>query len=352
MAMEGKISHVTDITSGGGCKTKEEVGTKVENWKTRFDEDKTTMEDRKKEYMPLVNEFYDLVTAFYEFGWGQSFHFAPRKDWESFESSIYRHEFYLAHRLKLGKGKKCLDLGCGVGGPARNIATFTEASIVGINNNSYQIERGKKLIKEAGLSHLVSFHQTDFMDLSGLPNDFEAAYSIEATCHAPDKVGLYSGIFKKLKPGAYYGTYEWLMTEDYDPENEEHNKIKKGIEIGNGIAELVSIDVVKNALKKAGFEIVEAEDLAPKASESTPWYESLAGSFSLTGWKHTKIGRLVTNKFVALLETVKIAPKGTTEVSNLLMATADDLVKGGQTNIFTPVYFILCRKPKEEQEDD
>lgn len=25
-----------------------------------------------------VNKYYDLVTSFYEFGWGESFHFAPR----------------------------------------------------------------------------------------------------------------------------------------------------------------------------------------------------------------------------------------------------------------------------------
>jgi len=142
------------------------------------------------------------------------------------------------------------------------------------------------------------------------------------------------------------------MTDKYDPENEEHVSIKKGIEIGNGIAELVSVRDVEKALKKAGFEILASEDLAPFADSSTPWYESLAGSFSLTGWKHTKVGRFLTNKMVSVLETIKIAPKGTTEVSNLLMSTADDLVKGGQTGIFTPVHFILCRKPKNNKNDE
>jgi len=348
--MEGNMEHLSDITTGGGCKNTKEVKTKVDNWKRRFDENQTTLDDRKKEYMPLVNEFYDLVTAFYEFGWGQSFHFAPRKEWESFEASIYRHEYFLAHKLQLEKGKKVLDIGCGVGGPARNIATFCEATIVGINNNSYQIERCNKLVKDGGVAHLVTFKQADFMKLDELPNDFDAAYSIEATCHAPDKEGLYSGIYKKLKPGALYGTYEWLMTDQYDPDDESHTKIKKGIEIGNGIAELVTEPEVRAALKKAGFEIVYSEDLAARADKNTPWFESLSGSFSLSGWKHTKIGRFCTNKIVSVLETVKIAPKGTTEVSNLLMSTAEDLVKGGETEIFTPVWFILCRKPENEED--
>ena len=31
----------------------------------------------KEEYASMVTAFYDLITDFYEYGWGQSFHFAP-----------------------------------------------------------------------------------------------------------------------------------------------------------------------------------------------------------------------------------------------------------------------------------
>jgi len=34
---------------------------------------------RKANYVAVANNFYDLVTDFYRFGWGESFHFAPRK---------------------------------------------------------------------------------------------------------------------------------------------------------------------------------------------------------------------------------------------------------------------------------
>jgi sterol 24-C-methyltransferase len=30
-----------------------------------------------------VNKYYDLATSFYEYGWGESFHFAHRYKWES-----------------------------------------------------------------------------------------------------------------------------------------------------------------------------------------------------------------------------------------------------------------------------
>ncbi|KAL3569189.1 hypothetical protein D5086_029079 [Populus alba] len=51
-------------------------------------------EERKANYTDMVNKYYDLVTSFYEYGWGESFHFAPRRgprsdrQCEPFESSI------------------------------------------------------------------------------------------------------------------------------------------------------------------------------------------------------------------------------------------------------------------------
>ena len=36
-----------------------------------------SLELRKERYKSLVNNYYDLATDFYEFGWGQSWHFAP-----------------------------------------------------------------------------------------------------------------------------------------------------------------------------------------------------------------------------------------------------------------------------------
>ena len=40
----------------------------------------------------FVDKFYSLITDFYEYGWGESFHFAAREIGESFEASIIRQE--------------------------------------------------------------------------------------------------------------------------------------------------------------------------------------------------------------------------------------------------------------------
>ena len=58
---------------------------------------------------------------------------------------------------------KVLDVGCGVGGPAREICKFSGANITGLNNNDYQIQRATKYAAREGLSSKLNFVKGDFM---------------------------------------------------------------------------------------------------------------------------------------------------------------------------------------------
>jgi len=310
-------------------------------------EHKDLQAKREENYTGMVNGFYDLVTDFYEYAWGQSFHFAPRFKFEPFMESIRRHEYYLALKLGLRPGMKCVDLGCGVGGPMRNIARFSGVQVVGVNNSDYQVKICNKHTSNEKLTELVSIVKADYMKQPFPDASFDAAYQIEATCHAPDLAACFSEIFRVLKPGCLFAGYEWLMTKEYDAKNLRHKAIKQGVEQGNGIPNLRCYDDVVKALRKAGFEILESEDRAPFPCPSTqdPWYKPLGGDLSWENLRSSKAGRGVTSALTWVLEALHIAPKGTSKVQQMLTATADDLVAGGQLGIFTPCYFFLARKP-------
>jgi sterol 24-C-methyltransferase len=307
-----------------------------------------TVETRKANYTKMVNDYYDLVTDFYEYGWGQSFHFAPRHPGESFKASLVRHELYLAHVLGLRPGMKVLDVGCGVGGPMRAIARFSGANVVGVNNNDYQINRGAKHNEKARLSHLCSFMKADFMKLPVPDKAYDAVYAIEATCHAPDKVKLFKELHRVMKDGAEFAGYEWCLTKKYDPNNAEHRAIKKGIEEGDALPDIWYEADVVDALEQAGFEVLDSRDLAPTSDPETPWELALSQPFSLSlhAFKRTAVGRSVTSRLVRVLEALRIAPKGSTAVSDFLNAGANALVKGGKSGIFTPMFFFHVRKPR------
>ena len=300
---------------------------------------------RKQRYMDMVNRYYDLVTDFYEFGWGQSFHFAPRVRGESFKESLIRHELFLSQSVGLRPGMRVLDVGCGVGGPMRVIAKASGAHVVGLNNNAYQLEKCEGYNRAAGLDQQTSVLLGDFMDIPAADESFDAVFQIEATAHAPDKAGAFAEIWRVLKPGGCFGGYEWCMTSAFDYSDPEHQRLKQGIEEGNSLPDVGSFDHVLNALQTVGFEVVESRDLAEEADPQTPWYRAFEGrDITLKSLPRTSIGRFITSRVIRALEPMGMVPKGTVEVTEVLNLAADSLTAAGRLGIFTPMFYFKARK--------
>jgi len=319
----------------------------ADNYATYFDRSKGDegITSRRQNYTTVVNSYYDLVTDFYEYGWGQAFHFASRSTGQSFDESIIAHEKRLADFLRVGKDKRVLDVGCGVGGPMRAIARHTGARITGINNNAYQLARLEMHNRNGGLDRQCDGVKGDFMKMPFSDGTFDGAYSIEATCHAPDRKAIYSEIFRVLKPGSTFAMYEWCMTDKYDPTNAEHNEIKHGVEVGDALPPIMTCRETLQAFKDAGFDVVFDKDVADNGPGMIPWYYTLAGNYSLNGFRMTWLGRTITHSMCRAMEFLRIAPQGTVAASQLLMNAADSLVASGRTEIFTPMYLVVGRKP-------
>uniref|UniRef100_A0A7S1HUX8 Methyltransferase n=1 Tax=Eutreptiella gymnastica TaxID=73025 RepID=A0A7S1HUX8_9EUGL len=343
MAMYGDVFTLITSNVNAGRET-------IEEYSRHWNAEEGSPGARASRAQILTNHYYDLVTDFYEYGWGQSFHFAPRFKGEAFDASLARHEHWLAAKLNLKPGMKALDVGCGVGGPMRTIARFSDSQVVGLNNNQYQIQRGERAVNQESLGHLCSFVHGDFMNMSFADETFDAAYAIEATCHAPNRVGVFSEMYRVMKPGGTLGLYEWVMTNEYNNQSSEQQAIKLGIEHGDSIAELPHWSVVVDAIKEVGFEVVEHFDIAERAAKTqgpfnVPWYRPLEGHFTLTGFKHTPIGRMCTAYMVRSLEFFGLAPKGSYATAMMLEDGAKNLMLGGQKEIITPMYWVLAKKP-------
>ncbi len=301
-------------------------------------------QSRREQYRSLVNRYYDLVTDFYEFGWGSSFHFAPRRRGESFKASLLRHQHYLGDRLSLKPGMQVLDVGCGVGGPMGNLARHFGAGFVGINNNTYQIERAKHHTRD--VASLCRFIHGDYMRIPEDDDSYDAAFAIESMPHAPDKASAFREVLRVLRPGACFAGYEWCLTDDFDSANQEHLRIENDIMEGDALPRIASISEICDALRAAGFELLEAEDRAMASDPETPWYRALQGrDLTLSSIPRTPFGRALTNLTLRAGEKLRLFPEGSRAVSTLLNRAADALVEGGRSGIFTPMFFFLARKP-------
>ena len=314
--------------------------------------------------------------------------------------AFYEHRF--AHLMGLKPGMKVLDVGCGVGGPTREIAKFIGCEIVGISINKRQVDRARELTEEAGLSDKCVFIQGDFLvrfpgcdwynfdhnlltssqNLPFAPGTFDAAYAIEATVHAPSLTEVYSGIRRVLKPNAVFGLSEWVMSPSYDPSNPAHIGVRNRIERGNGVSNLQTSDHCRQAMRDAGFDIYHDEDYAlywtslgtskhrpsipgraslpPSSSETTsigippvfrPWYYPLAGQTSLcTTWadwwitiRMTPWARKICYVVIWILETLRLYPRGVCEAMTTIAYCVDSVVEGGQQDIFTPCWWFIGR---------
>lgn len=309
------------------------------------------VEVRNSQYKKLVNAYYDLATVFYEWGWGPSFHFHSRFPFESFWEGTRRHEYQLAAHVNVTREGHVLDVGCGIGGPMRNIARFLNCKVTGVTLNPYQVERGNEISsKDATVAKTTKVVQADFMQLPFEKESFDGAYAIEATCHAPDRVGVYRGVFDCLKPGSRFVLYEWCMTDKFDPTNEEHLYLKKKIEEGNGLPDITSCKECYKAMEKAGFKMLEAYDYAEGYEADKlahPWYLPLTASWNPVSqrFQFNWLGSRLTNTAIYLMELFWIAPKGTRATQQYLQDGGFALRDAGMQEIFTTAYFMVGEKP-------
>jgi len=324
----------------------------IDSYSKRFN-DNGTLEERQ-----TTDEYYDLATDFYEYGWGSSFHFAARFQGETLAESIKRHEYWLSAKLGLGSHSKVADLGMGVGGPLRSVAKFSGAHITGVTINDYQVRRAQLITKkdeseQAGKR--MNYVHGDFTNLVPKvfqPASLDAVYYIESACHISNRTEIFLESARALKKGGKLFTYEWVMTHRFDPKNEEHVKVKKAVEYGNGIENLIVQHEVVDALKAAGFKVLEHGDLVDIAEEwygdqNVPWYFDMGREWSfesLSAFKLSQFGQRTLQKFLWLMETIGLVPPGAIATEDMLSSGGRALVQGGREKIFTPMYYVLAEK--------
>lgn len=340
----GRVMRMLEAMSGQEKEQSISVGKDIDRYNDMHKAD--SAEGRNSQYAELVNSYYNLATDFYEWGWGQSFHFADKLPNESFQASIARHEYYLALKLGIKETDRVLDCGCGIGGPLRNIGQFTKASIVGVTLNQYQVNRGNSLCKKAGLDK-CKLVQADFHKLPFEDNSFDHCYSIEACCHSPDRRDVYREIMRVLKPGGMFVSYEWCLTDKHDPKVKAHMYSKKLIEEGDGLPDMCHTKECDKALVDIGMEMIESRDCALDPNPGgEPWYVILTPSFlDPFRLQFTLIGYFLMNIVLTLMEWVRLAPKGSGKVREMLRRGQEGLVEGAKMGTFTPMYLVHAKKP-------
>ena len=324
-----------------------DVSERVETFENQYDRSSPEPDPDGYDHSRTAREYYNLCTNLMVYSWGESLHFAPIASGEALEDAKVRHHRHMMSQLQLSPDMSVIDVGCGVGGPMRSFVREAGVRVVGLNHNELQLSIARTFNTEAGLDDKVDYISSSFMDMPIEDETFDRAYAIESTIHAPDKAGAFAEIFRILKPGALFWGQEFCMTDRFDPDDPDHRIIQRDLIHGIALGHLPVMGEVDSALESAGFEIVEARDLAvPSNGSATPWYRPLETRHGIIGAvAGTFLGRKAYAAAFRFAELVGYFPKGSAEVVRFMERTADAYVAGGRTGTFTPLYCFLARKP-------
>jgi ubiquinone/menaquinone biosynthesis C-methylase UbiE len=114
----------------------------------------------------------------------------------------------LAESLGLRGGESVLDLGSGIGGPARYLAAVHGCQVTGIELTPMFVQLANTLSQRAGLAHRTRFVQGDATDLPFRAGSFDHAITEHVAMHIPNKDRFYAGVHRVLKPGGRFAIYD------------------------------------------------------------------------------------------------------------------------------------------------
>lgn len=157
------------------------------------------------------------------------------------------------------RGKRILDVGCGLGGPAREMATTHGARVVGIDLEATLVERATDDARAARLGDRCSFQVVEPGPLPFGDESFDIVVSAGAITQTHDKAQLLGEVRRVLRPGGWLSCYEWMKSA-----GEYSDDMRYWFELEGLTYAMVTIDEQAAQLRDAGFTDVAALDATDK----------------------------------------------------------------------------------------
>ncbi len=158
--------------------------------------------------------------------------------------------------------RRILDVGCGIGGPAMEMADQHGAHVVGIDLEASLVARATQAAEERGLAERCRFQVVEPGALPFTDGEFDIVVSSGAVTQTDEVAALFSEFFRVLRPGGWFSCYEWLRTDQPYSEAMHYWFEMEGLTYA-----MRSFDQYRTLLAEAGFVEVFSED-------ATDWYRA------------------------------------------------------------------------------
>lgn len=156
---------------------------------------------------------------------------------------------HLLDQLNFGEQDHLLDVGCGLGGVARFVASTYKSRVTGIDLTPEYVETGRTLSTWVGLAEQITHHQGSATAMQFDDATFDGGYMMHVGMNIEEKHTLFREIFRVLKPGATFGVYDVMRNQ----EGELAYPVPWAAE--SATSYLATPEEYKQALSEAGFEV-------------------------------------------------------------------------------------------------
>lgn len=165
----------------------------------------------------------------------------------------------MADLLDISATDHILDIGSGIGGPARYMAHRFGCRVTGIDLTAEFCDVAHHLTRLVGLHGRVKFELGNALAMPFPDGSFDGAYSMNVSMNIADKAGLYRAIHRVLRPGA------WLMLSEVAKGPGEDLDYPTPWADSARTSFLSTPEETMRGLEDAGFEVVRSRNTLEQA---------------------------------------------------------------------------------------
>jgi MPBQ/MSBQ methyltransferase len=202
----------------------------------------------------------------------------------------------LAEKVGLAKDSLVLDIGSGLGGPARLLAATYGCRVIGIDLTEAYCRTAATLTQWVGLADRVSFRHGNALDLSFADYQFDVVWTQHAAMNIADKATLYAEAHRVLKPGGKLALYDVLQGDG--------GALRFPVPWAGepAVSHLVAPDALRQLLTGAGFDIASWRDTTDVARA---WFAETARRIREKGAPPLGLNLLFGPEFAAMADNLR-----------------------------------------------
>jgi|GEM_PF-214936 ubiquinone/menaquinone biosynthesis C-methylase UbiE len=160
--------------------------------------------------------------------------------------------------LPFGDEVRGLDIGCGMGGPARWFALQRKANIDGIDITPQMARIATEISRMVGMESETFFATGDALKIPGPDSQYDFAVMMAVSCNIPQRDELYQSIHRVLKPGGVVGMLDILK----GPRSGLIYPVPWAQSESEGISRLLTAEETIAASRTAGLTLEAQQDVS------------------------------------------------------------------------------------------